>query len=77
MDELIENHEMISTQELMKKQRKEAYEDAKTKRKEEKRAQKAEMRRDREKKIAENDKKLWEILRPASEVELEETLIEE
>ncbi len=62
------NSEMIPTQELLKAQRKQAYEEAKAQRREDKRLAKTAKAQDKEKARAERDQALWQALKKGHEV---------
>ncbi len=67
-EKLIKNPDVVPTKELLKLQRKKAYEKAKADRKNEKIAQKEKAKIEREAERSEKDKKLWEALKKGSDL---------
>jgi len=63
--ELVPDSERLQTKELLRRQRKLAYEAAKSQRKQEKRAQKKEDEAQRLAARTQRDQELWQALRPA------------
>ncbi len=67
--EIQKNAEMIPTKELLKAQRKKAYEEVKAKRKEEKLAAKLQKKKEKVEAQKLKDEALWNLLKPASKID--------
>jgi len=70
----IKNTEQLPTKELLRAQRKKAYEAAKQKRREDRKAEKMTKQLEKKQAQAARDKQLWSSLKPASSLKTDETI---
>jgi hypothetical protein len=68
---IVRDSETVPTRDLLRHQRKAAYEAAKAKRKSDKRAEKEKKRADRQEAQAQRDAELWQAMRKGTELENE------